>query len=87
MSDKRWCFYVNPSQDFKKQGGYVPSIVYENTPGHFPLEGKKGTSELPWFWGSTLKEAQNNCSEANKDLGLNEEDINKIIISSMFPKR
>ncbi len=60
METRRWCYYINPTQDSHATGGFVPSVVIENFPGHYPAMGK-GECAAPWVWGDTLKKAETTC--------------------------
>lgn len=81
--ESRFCYWINPTQDPKKHGGYVPSAVFENEPGHTPMGGDPESHQSAWIWGETLTEARRICAQANTDLGLMEEDVFAIITSSM----
>lgn len=76
-----YCFYISPGQD-PGDGGYIPSVVVENEPGHFPLTGRGGGA-APWRWGKTLEEAEAVCAEVNADRGIDEERASEIVASSM----
>lgn len=79
---KRWCYYVPEAQDPEVHGGYVPSMVEENEPGHSPMLGR-GEGSAPWIWGKTLKEAQEVCDRFNADMGIDKETAFRIVASSM----
>jgi hypothetical protein len=81
LADQRICYYI-PVEQYD-ENGYIPSVVFENEPGHRPLRGN-GATGRPWYWGKTYEEAKETCRKANKELGLTEVDVNKIIASSMF---
>ena len=83
--EKRFCYYI-PVNGNKDGLGFIPSVVYEGEAGHFPLIGD-GSGASPWRWGNTLSEAESICKTRNHEkLGLSDEEINEIIISSMFHK-
>lgn len=79
----RQCFYVPAAQNPAEHGGYVPSLVVENEPGHSPMAGNPEQLQAPWVWGATLDEARAACAKANQRLGLSEADVNDIVLSSM----
>ena len=79
----RFCYYVEPTQDPKVHGGFVPSTVFENESGHFPMVGQ-GELAVPWVWGGTLADAEGVCEKTNRDLGLSPRDVDKIISRSML---
>lgn len=83
MSKPRKCFYVPAAQDTETHGGYVPSLVTENEPGHAPLTGDPNKMQAPWVWGKTLVEARAIATEQNARLGLTEHDVAVIVASSM----
>ena len=82
MKTKRWCYWINETQDPNEHGGYVPSVVTENEPGHQPLLGS-GEGAAPWVWGKTLAEAKATCKAANEKRGFSDEDCWNIVASSM----
>ena len=80
----RFCYYVNPVQDPKTYGGFVPSAVWENESGHNPMVGR-GDHAAPWIWGETLADAEAVADKINhEDLGLSPRDVAKIISRSML---
>ena len=79
----RFCYYVNPIQDPTNHGGFVPSAVYENESGHFPMLGQ-GEFAQPWVWGETLADAEGVADKTNRDLGLSPKDVAQIISRSML---
>ena len=78
---KRRCFYIDPTQKPPPEG-YVPSLVFEDDPGHCPMLGN-GPHAVPWYWGKTLEEAEATCSQVNTKDGLSDRDVVEIICSSM----
>ena len=82
----RLCYYIDPFQDPKTHGGYVPSAVYEQESGHYPLLGS-GDFAIPWIWGETLVEAESICEKYNRELGLSPRDVARIISRSMLLAR
>ena len=77
----RSCYWISPSQDPAVHGGFVPSIIYENEDGHFPLVGK-GEGSAPWIWGKTLDEAEALAKSMNEKRGISEEEANEILLLS-----
>lgn len=76
---RRYCFVVIPYQ--KDDEGYIPSLVIEGVKGHRPMVGdeyKKG-----YRWGDTIDLAYEVCQEANRRIGLTDEDIHDIVRSSL----
>lgn len=82
IDERKFCYYVNPVQDPKEHGGYVPSVVYVGEDGHYPLLGN-GPCARPWVWGKTLEEAERICAEKNAKLGLSKEQTILMVIESM----
>lgn len=82
----KWCYYIPEAQDAAEHGGYVPSVVEENEPGHSPLLGR-GKCAAPWVWGKTLKEAQEICDAQNLKIGVSKEEAWRIVASSLRVSR
>ena len=76
----RHCFAVFPDQ--RDEGGFIPSVVYEGEGGHYPLRGR-GAFAIPWHWGQEYEKALAVCADANRDLGLTEDDVEEIVTSSI----
>lgn len=76
----KWCFAVFEHQ--RGTGGFIPSVVTEDEPGHSPLIGRGELAE-PWFWGRTFDEAERTCAEQNADLGIDETEAKRIVDSSI----
>lgn len=84
-SDRRRCYTIPVAQDPRKHGGFVPSLVFENVSGHFPMMGR-GDGAAPWVWGKTLVEAENTCDAYNlKQFGLCPEECRRIISTTFRP--
>jgi hypothetical protein len=47
------------------------------------VEGEAGFYKMDWGWHCSFAKAQAETALMNKKLGLNEEEVNKIIISTM----
>lgn len=86
MATRAWCFYIPQAQDTSKHGGFIPSVVFENESGHYPLSGD-GEFAQPWIWGSTFEEAQATCNAANELRGVSREQVQRIVLSSMRATR
>jgi hypothetical protein len=82
---KPYCYYIDPTQTPHPKHGYIPSIVVEGDPGHYPLTGR-GPLATPWYWGD-LKTAQKIAAEQNLRLGVDEDAALRIISSSMAASR
>lgn len=85
MGSKRWCWWVNETQD--ATDGFIPSIVTESEPGHTPMAGNPETHTAPYIWGATIEEARRTVDRANADLGITPDEARKIVTSSMWPSR
>jgi hypothetical protein len=85
--EKRWCWWINTTQDPRKTGGYVPSRVDEDEPGHAPMSGDPEQHQAPWIWGQTLVEAEAVAERENAALGITPERARDIVTSSMFPTK
>lgn len=80
---RQFCCYIDPTQDPDVHGGFVPSLVFADEPGHRPLIGQ-GDGSAPWVWGKTLKEAERVCRYHNETrLGLSPTDVDRIIDQSV----
>ena len=82
-SEKRFCYYIPQSQDPKEHGGFVPSLVVENEPGHSPMTGNPEKLQAPWVWGKTLDEADEVCRMMNEEMGISPDAADRIVASSM----
>lgn len=82
METRRWCYYISPTQDSHETGGFVPSVVVEDFPGHYPAMGK-GECAAPWVWGDTLKKAEATCRNENERKGISNRAFFEITTSSM----
>jgi hypothetical protein len=86
MATKRFAFYIPPDGYVQGQGFRV-SVVFENTPGHFPTGNwpYNGSPEqkVPWFWGHDLEAAKQTCDAQNERMGVSPVEALKIITSSM----
>jgi len=51
----------------------------------FAVEGEAGFYKADWGWHCSLARARAETALMNKKLGLNEEEVNRIIISTMGP--
>ena len=86
LATRQYCYYIPETQDPAEHGGYVPSLVIADEPGHHPMLGN-GPGASPWKWGSTLAEAQAICEDANRKLGVSKEHAMRIVMSSMSVSR
>ena len=75
---KHYCYYVCPSITNIKNGEIQPAIVVEGIAGYFPTD---------YTWGHDPKIAEKCAADKNRRLGLTDEDVDRIIMSSMFPKK
>jgi hypothetical protein len=77
------CLYVSETMFDKNHGQFIPSMIFANESGHFPMRGN-GKGSLPWFVGKTIEEAERNVKAMNAEkYGINEEQAMEILISSM----
>lgn len=80
----RQCMVILESQ--RDAHGYIPSLVIENEPGHWPMMGR-GPMATPWYWGDTFEEATATAANYNaRAYGLSPQDCADIQCSSMFAK-
>jgi len=71
---KRMAYFVSDAE--RKEGAYIMC---------FAVEGEAGFYKLDWGWHCSLARARAETVLMNKKLGLNEEAVNRIIISTMGP--
>jgi hypothetical protein len=71
---KRLAYFV--SADERKEGAYVMC---------FAVQGEAGFYRVDWGWHCSLAKARAETALMNKKLGLNDEKVNGIIISTMVP--
>ena len=81
---KRLVCYV-PIDGFVPGHGYRVSFVTEGEAGHTPTGTWPYTSggTLPWFWGPTLKDAQEEAERQNEKMGISKREAFEIITASM----
>jgi hypothetical protein len=77
---KPYCFHVYDSQ--RDANGYIPSIVIQGDPAHYPLLGR-GRCATPWYFGTTLEEARAMCDRKNLEMGVSPEFAADIVASSL----
>ena len=77
----RYAFWIDPTQPAGHRG-FIPSVVFEGVSGHYPMVGR-GEHAQPWYWGD-IDTAKRLAADENAKLGLTEQDVSDIIISSMF---
>lgn len=78
----RFC-YIADHNCMQDENGIVPSAVFENTPGHYPMLGN-GPHAAPWYWGTTVEAASAIARHANAERGLSEDDVKAITLSSVL---
>lgn len=71
---KRMAYFVHDGE--RKEGAYIMC---------FAVEGEAGFYKADWGWHCSLAKARAETALMNKMLGLNEEEVNRIIISTMGP--
>lgn len=75
-----FAIYITGTEHGPDGTGFVPSVVYRNVGGHFPLRGRDGGS--PWVWGPSRMDAAEQAAQYNAQLGLSEEQVRDIVLSS-----
>ncbi|MHB8844014.1 MAG: hypothetical protein ACYC7L_04635 [Nitrospirota bacterium] len=71
---KRMAYFVNSAE--RKERAYIMC---------FAVEGEAGFYKADWGWHCSLATARAETALMNKKLGLNDEEVNRIIISTMGP--
>lgn len=80
----RQCLAIIEGQ--RDENGFIPSLIVENEPGHFPMTGR-GPLAAPWHFGKTYEDALAVCNNYNaRNYGLSAADCLEILHSSMFAK-
>jgi len=74
FKDRRMAYFVNTAA--RRERAYIMC---------FAVEGEAGFYKADWGWHCSLAMARAETALMNKKLGLNEEEVNKIIISTMGP--
>jgi len=75
FKDKRIAYFVRDIER-TKEGAYIMCVAVEGEPGFYKMD---------WGWHCSFTKAKAETALMNKKLGLNEEEVNKIIISTMGP--
>jgi len=73
---RRMAYFVSSAE--RKAGAYTMCFAVEGEPGFYKID---------WGWHCSLAEARTETALMNKKLGLNEEEVNRIIISTMGPEK
>lgn len=82
LDTKRYVFWLDKTKP-EQEGSdrYRVSIVFEDEPGHWPTGDDNpldGLGVLPWYWD------EETCYARNVDRGYSRQDIDAIVVSSMF---
>jgi len=77
---RRYCYYLTPTM--LTPDGYLPAIVIEGVPGTTPPSGDAANAQPSW-WGHDLAVARKRVQHANARLGLTQQDVRSIVLSSM----
>lgn len=75
----RTAFHVD--ETMATEGGYIPALVTECTPGYVPLSGAVEGGR-PWVWGPTIDIARKAARDANGERGLTAEAAREVVLSS-----
>ena len=71
---KRLCYNILETA-ISDDGQYIPTIV---------KEGESGYCLTDWLWGKDIEIARKCADKKNKALGLSCNDVDEIVLSSMF---
>lgn len=75
------CFYIPSDQGPEADElGYIPSLVFANESGHFPMAGDE--TQAPWRWGP-YEQARKIAEQENDRLGISPRRAALIIAASM----
>lgn len=84
----RMIYYVDSTLYDESEKAYRVSIVVEGEDGHRPTGDDDHASNpravRPYFWGPTLKDAQQQMRKQNERLGISTEEAEEIIMQSMI---
>lgn len=82
--NKPHCLYVDETMKDPETGRFIPSMIFENEPGHYPMKGDPSKHQAPWYVGSTIETAEETVKEINAEkYGVDEDQALNILISSM----
>ena len=73
QSGNRRCYFILESQTNEK-GEFRALIAVENESGYYKTD---------WFWGTDLKIAEEIARDKNLTMGLTQEEVCKITLSTM----
>ena len=62
---------------------YIPCMVKEGEGGYFPMRGNPAEHQSAWYFGNSHETCSRLCKQYNERLGLSEEDVREIVLSSM----
>jgi hypothetical protein len=71
---KQMAYFVLETE--RKEGAYIMCVA---------VEGESGYYKMDWGWHCSFTKAKTETALMNKELGLKEEKVNEIIISTMRP--
>lgn len=80
-SEKRQCYWLRELEpEPNHPDRFRVCVVTEDEPGYQPTGHGKGDAEVvPWYWDEVT------CEQMNRErFGLEPEEVNKIVVSSMF---
>lgn len=71
---RRMAYFVSSAE--RKAGAYIMCFAVEGEPGFYKID---------WGWHCSIAKARAETALMNKKLGLKEEEVNEVIISTMGP--
>jgi len=72
LEGKQFCYWIPNQQD--EATGFVPAIVVAGEPGYYMTD---------YNWGHDKAIAEQACESCNRNLGLDQETVWRIVASSM----
>jgi len=82
MENRAWCYaYCGEYDERDDKRLYIPSIVFEDESGHFPMRGND--DQLPYYWGTSAREIKATCLQMNAERHITKEDASRITTSSI----
>ena len=73
LEGKQFCYWIPNHQD--ETTGFTPAIVVAGEPDYYLTD---------YNWGNDKAIAEKACESCNRDLGLDEAAVIRIVASSMF---
>jgi hypothetical protein len=80
MPEGKFCYTIIEGQT-DANGNYIPSAVFENELGHYPMMGQ-GECSVPWTWGPDYKKAMEVATTKNEAMGVSAQEAAIMVVHS-----